>query len=105
MTAAIAHRGPDGHAILNDGPIALGHPLLSVLDTSDAGAQPMTSADGRFTLIHNGEIYNFLELADELARHGVQFRTRTDSEVILEAFSTWGPEAIERFNGIWAFAV
>lgn len=105
MSRAIAHRGPDGHEVLIDGPIGFGHRRLSILDTSPAGAQPMTSADGRYTLIHNGEIYNFLELADELRREGVLFKTKTDSEVILEAFSRWGPESIERFNGIWAFAV
>jgi asparagine synthase (glutamine-hydrolysing) len=105
MTDALGHRGPDGQAVMADGRIAFGHRRLSILDTSSAGAQPMTSADGRYTIVHNGEIYNFLELADTLSRRGARLRTRTDTEVILEAFAAWGPGCLAEFNGIWAFAI
>jgi asparagine synthase (glutamine-hydrolysing) len=105
MTDAMAHRGPDGQATISVGKIALGHRRLSILDTSLAGAQPMSSADGRYWIVHNGEIYNFLELADDLARRGVRLRTDTDTEVIVEGFAAWGPEFLPRLNGIWAFAI
>jgi asparagine synthase (glutamine-hydrolysing) len=83
----------------------LAHRRLSILDPTPAGRQPFASADGRFLLIHNGEIYNYLELRDELAALGHRFRTQTDAEVIVEAYAEWGLDAIPRFNGIWAFAL
>jgi asparagine synthase (glutamine-hydrolysing) len=78
---------------------------LSILDSTPAGHQPMSSNDGRFTIVYNGEIYNFLELADELEATGHRFTTRTDTEVILAAYAAWGPRCVRRFNGIWAFAI
>lgn len=102
---ALAHRGPDGGSMSSLGPLALGHRRLIILDRSSDGDQPMTSADGRYTLVHNGEIYNFLEIADELRGLGHTFRTKTDTEVIIAAYAEWGPEAVSRFNGIWAFAL
>lgn len=107
FTDSLAHRGPDGRGVWTgdaDG-IALGHRRLSILDLSDDGSQPMSSADGRYTITYNGEIYNFLELRAELERKGHVFRSASDTEVILAAYREWGPEMLPRFNGMWAFAI
>jgi asparagine synthase (glutamine-hydrolysing) len=103
MTACIAHRGPNDSGVLDLGPLTLGHRRLSILDTSSAGHQPMWTPDGRYLIVHNGEIYNFLELADELRARGHAFHTASDTEVILEAYREWGPDCVTRFNGMWAF--
>jgi asparagine synthase (glutamine-hydrolysing) len=105
MTRAVAHRGPDGESVEHYGPAVLGHRRLSILDPTAAGDQPMAYADGNLHLIHNGEIYNFLELRRELESLGQRFTTETDTEVILAAYDCWGTDAAERFNGIWAFAL
>jgi asparagine synthase (glutamine-hydrolysing) len=105
MNAAIAHRGPDGGgSFVRDG-VALGHRRLSIIDLSEAGAQPMHSADGALTLVFNGEIYNYLELVEELRALGCVFRSHSDSEVILHAYRVWGEDCVRRFNGMWAFAI
>jgi len=85
--------------------LALGFRRLSILDLSPAGHQPMVSADGRLWIIFNGEIYNYLELRSELKSYGHQFRSDTDTEIILAAYQQWGAECLERFNGMWAFAI
>ncbi len=105
MCAVLHHRGPDAGACTGHGPVALGHRRLSILDLSDAGTQPMSSRDGRLVITFNGEVYNYLELRDDLTRLGAVFRTGTDTEVILEAFRHWGPDCVGRFNGMWAFAL
>ncbi len=105
VSALLAHRGPDGAGAIQDGPCALAHRRLAILDPSSAAAQPMTSADRRYTVVHNGEIYNFLELRAELAAAGATFRSDGDTEVVLAAFARWGPACQERFNGMWAFAI
>jgi len=105
MTDAIAHRGPDGEGSYVDGPIGLGHRRLAIIDLSPSGHQPMMTADRRYVLIFNGEIYNFQELRLELEAHGHQFYSRTDSEVVLHAYVEWGEEAVNRFNGMFAFAI
>lgn len=102
---AIAHRGPDGESVWQRGPVALGHRRLSILDTTDAGLQPMVSATGDLVIAFNGEIYNFLELRAELEADGAAFRTETDTEVILEAWARWGADCLPRLNGMWAFAL
>jgi asparagine synthase (glutamine-hydrolysing) len=99
----LAHRGPDGRGIFADGTACLGHLRLAIIDLSDAGLQPM--ADGELQLLHNGEIYNYVELRQELATKGHRFRTATDSEVILAAYREWGEGCVERFNGMWAFCI
>ena len=101
------HRGPDGFGnwISKDRRICLGHRRLSILDLSDAGAQPMVDTTGRFVLTYNGEIYNYLELRAELEKLGVIFRSRTDTEVVLEAYKHWGEACLDRFNGMFAFAL
>jgi asparagine synthase (glutamine-hydrolysing) len=105
MTDAIRHRGPDGEGQYTDGPLGLGHRRLAILDLSSAGHQPMTSGDGRYVISYNGEIYNFVELRTELEATGVQFHSRTDTEVVLAAWAQWGEGSLRRFNGMFAFAL
>ncbi len=105
--AALAPRGPDGEGLWSspDGRLLLAHRRLSILDLSPAGAQPMTSADGRFTIVFNGEIYNFRELAAELVERGVRLRSRSDTEVILELWRREGPRALAKLRGMFALAI
>ncbi len=106
---AVAHRGPDGEGWEEHstpaGPLALGHRRLAIIDTSAAGAQPMASSDGRCVVVYNGEIYNHVELRAELEAAGQIFRTRSDTEVLLAAWSRWGESCLERFNGMFAFVL
>ena len=105
MTDAISHRGPDGEGQWIDGNIGLGHRRLSIIDLSQAGHQPILSSDQRYVLSYNGEIYNFRELRKELEVLGYQFRSQTDSEVVLNAMAEWGTDALLKFNGMFAFAL
>ena len=105
MADSIAHRGPDDEGVASHGPVALAHRRLAILDLSAAGHQPMASHDGRYTIVFNGEIYNYLELRDELRSRGSHFDSETDTEVILEAYRVWGPASVEKFNGMWGFAI
>jgi asparagine synthase (glutamine-hydrolysing) len=105
MTDSVAHRGPDGEGFYIDSFIGLGHRRLAIIDLSPAGHQPMLTKNGNFSLIYNGEIYNFQELRIELESLGHQFRSRTDSEVVLHSYAQWGPECVNRFNGMFAFAI
>ncbi|MES2304746.1 MAG: asparagine synthase (glutamine-hydrolyzing) [Gemmatimonadota bacterium] len=105
MRDAMAHRGPDGADLYIDGHIGLGHRRLRIIDLSDLAAQPMTSGDGNVVVVHNGEIYNFEALRRELEQHGHRFRSRSDTEVILAAWQQWGPACVDRFNGMFAFAL
>ncbi len=112
MTDALAHRGPDAEGVWNDEHCFLGHRRLSIIDLSAAGNQPFISQDGRYTLVYNGELYNYRELKLELqrAQQGSGqlpyfFKTNTDTEVILAAYLRWGIECLQRFNGMFAFAI
>ncbi len=105
--ATIAHRGPDDDGVLlsNDARVALAHRRLAILDTSEAAAQPMSTADGRFHIVFNGAIYNYLELRDELQSLGHHFQSSGDTEVLLAAFAQWGTESFVRLVGMFALAV
>ncbi len=111
MAESLAHRGPDGQGIRSfpgrDGspPVVLGHRRLSIIDTSERGAQPMSYAAGRYWITYNGEIYNFRELRAELERDGFRFRSDCDTEVLLALYARDGARALDRLNGIFAFAV
>lgn len=105
MTDSIAHRGPDGEGQWVEDNVAIGHRRLAIIDLSPAGHQPMVSADHRFVLSYNGEIYNFKELRSELEAKGYWFRSQTDSEVVLNGLAEWGAKSVERFNGMFAFAL
>ena len=107
MMSAIHHRGPDGSGTFFDPkhPLALGHLRLSILDTSDAGTQPMTSACGRYTLIYNGECYNFADLRQTLEGRGAAFRSGSDTEVVLEWLVAEGAEGLGALNGMFALAL
>lgn len=104
MTAALVHRGPDGEGYFSAPEASLGHRRLAIIDLA-GGAQPVSTPDGRFTLIFNGEIYNFRALRSELESLGERFRTQSDTEVLLHAFARWGREALGRLRGMFAFAV
>ena len=103
MCERLHHRGPDGEGVWSDATIAFGHRRLSILDLSDAGRQPMVSSDGRYVLTFNGEIYNHEELRAELSAY--PFRSRSDTEVVLAAWSEWGEASLDRFIGMFALAI
>jgi asparagine synthase (glutamine-hydrolysing) len=105
MTDAIKHRGPDGEGHWIEENVAIGHRRLSIIDLSPAGYQPMISSDHRYILSYNGEIYNYRELRTELEAVGYWFRSKTDSEVVLHAYSEWGKDSLLKFNGMFAFAI
>ena len=104
MCDALRHRGPDGAGYFIEGPVALGHRRLKIIDLH-TGQQPMTSQDGSLVIVFNGEIYNYVELKIELERAGQQFCTKSDTEVILAAYRQWGVDCVHHFNGMWAFAL
>jgi asparagine synthase (glutamine-hydrolysing) len=105
MADTLYHRGPDDGDVFAEGPVALSHRRLAIIDLSTAGRQPMYSGDGSLVIVYNGEIYNYLELREQLRRDGHLFRTDSDTEVILEAYRRWGAACVDRFNGMWAFAI
>lgn len=104
MTASIRHRGPDGVGSYHSAGIGLGHRRLSIIDL-EGGSQPLTNEDSRLQVIFNGEIYNFIELREELEKAGHVFKTRSDTEVIVHGYEEWGLGCVKRFNGIFAFAL
>src|SRR5262245_41225245 len=106
MTATLAHRGPDDHGLFLDerAGLGLGHRRLAIIDLSPAGHQPMFNDDGGVAIVFNGEIYNYRELREGLIARGHQFRSGSDTEVIIRLYEDAGPEAIARLNGIFAFA-
>lgn len=105
MGQVLFHRGPDAGGTFMDQEVALCHRRLSIIDLSSEGNQPMFSSDGRFGIVFNGEIYNFLLLRRELEKVGYRFRTRTDTEVILALFEKEGAKCLEKMNGMFAFAI
>ncbi|MDX2031130.1 MAG: asparagine synthase (glutamine-hydrolyzing) [Blastocatellia bacterium] len=105
MIDAQRHRGPDDSGLWADGVCALGHRRLSIVDLSAAGRQPMAGAGGALQITFNGEIYNYLDLRRELESRGCVFRTRTDTEVVLQAYEQWGTDCLHRFRGMFAFGI
>jgi asparagine synthase (glutamine-hydrolysing) len=103
MLESIHHRGPDNSSRWIDRPVLLGHNRLSIIDLSDAANQPMKLDD--LVIVYNGEIYNYVEIKDELTKKGRRFRTNSDTEVVLAAYKEWGSECLQRFVGMWAFAI
>jgi asparagine synthase (glutamine-hydrolysing) len=105
MTDTLRHRGPDDCGVVSSGAAAVGQTRLSIIELTDLGSQPMWTADRRFCLVYNGEVYNAPELREDLRREGCTFRGRSDTEVVLEALRLWGVSALERFNGMFALAL
>ncbi len=105
MTRLIAHRGPDGEEFYASGPVALGHRRLAIIDLSAAGRQPMSNEDETVWITYNGEIYNYASLRSDLEGRGHRFRSATDTEVVVHAYEEWGVDCLERFNGMFAFAL
>jgi asparagine synthase (glutamine-hydrolysing) len=104
MGAAIRHRGPDGFGFFRDRRVGLAHVRLSIIDPR-GGAQPLASEDGNVLVVYNGEIYNFVELREELRKRGHQFRTGSDTEVLVHGYEEWGTDLLTRLNGQFAFAL
>jgi len=106
FTDSIKHRGPDGsgYELDNGNSLGLGHRRLSILDLSEAGKQPLHYLD-RYAITFNGEVFNFLEIKEELISKGYKFKTNTDTEVVLAAYNEYGKDCLLRFNGMWAFAL
>jgi len=107
MQNAITHRGPDASGIWTnpDNTLALIHTRLSIIDLDAAANQPFTDTSERYTITYNGEIYNYKDLRKELERHGANFRTNSDTEILLESYKHWGPDCLNHLNGMFAFAI
>ncbi|MDQ1261792.1 MAG: hypothetical protein QG575_973, partial [Euryarchaeota archaeon] len=105
MNHALQHRGPDDQSTYIDDKISLGHRRLAIIDLSPAGRQPKSNEDESIWIVFNGEIYNFQDIRVELEKIGHQFSSNTDTEVIIHAYEEWGFCCVERFNGMWAFAL
>lgn len=105
VIAELRHRGPDASGVWTSSRVALGHTRLSIIDLSDTGCQPMHGATGRWTMVYNGEVYNYIELREQLRDRGHQFHGESDTEVVLAALIEWGESALDRFNGMWALAL
>ena len=104
LVQCVAHRGPDDSTFWQDGPFAFGHRRLSIIDLT-SGRQPMSSADGAIVITFNGEIYNYLELRAELVALGHQFRTQSDTEVLINGYRQWGIDVLPKLLGMFAFAI
>lgn len=107
FTDSMLHRGPDGegYELFDNETLGLGQRRLSILDLSESGKQPMSYSNGRYWITYNGEIFNFLDIRKELEVLGYSFKSDTDTEVILAAYSQWGKACLDKFNGMWAFAI
>ena len=105
MIATLRHRGPDGEGVWSDDRVGLAHARLAIIDLSDAAAQPMSDADGLVHVVHNGEVYNFPELREELMGLGHRFKSQGDTEVIVNGYKQWGEAVVRRLRGMFAFAL
>ncbi len=105
MMDSMRYRGPDDEGVFIDKNIGLGFVRLSIIDLSSSGHQPMYSYDNKYVVVYNGEIFNYIELREELKNLGYTFKTQTDTEVLLNSYIEWGEKCLDRFNGMWAFAI
>jgi asparagine synthase (glutamine-hydrolysing) len=105
MSDVMAHRGPDADGFHFDGPVGLAHRRLSIIDLSERGRQPMHTRDGRYSIVFNGEIYNYLELRQDLLAQGQTFQSDSDTEVLLTLYALHGARCLDRLNGMFTFAV
>ncbi len=105
MAGDLGHRGPDARGIWQNKRAALGHRRLAILDLSETGHQPMVCMNGRYVVVFNGEIYNFVELRRELSAKGYSFKTESDTEIIAASYDAWGKDCLNHFNGMWAFGL
>ncbi|MDD5259605.1 MAG: asparagine synthase (glutamine-hydrolyzing) [bacterium] len=105
MTDVLSHRGPDGEGFYTDTFVGLGHRRLAIIDLSPAAHQPMVTPNGRFAISYNGEVYNYREIRAQLMNLGHEFRSQSDTEVVLQAYAQWGEDCLKHFNGMFAFAV
>lgn len=103
MANAVKHRGPDGSGLFIDGPVGLGHRRLAIIDLTECGKQPMFFED--LVLVFNGEIYNYIELREELKNEGYRFDSESDSEVLLKSYHLWGSGCLHKLRGMWAFSI
>jgi asparagine synthase (glutamine-hydrolysing) len=103
MNKVLAHRGPDAEGVFRENEIELGHRRLSIIDVSEGANQPMTSSDGNLVIVFNGELYNYLDLKSQLPDYN--YKTSSDTEVVLAAYQKWGEHALRAFNGIFSFAI
>ncbi|MCT7528305.1 asparagine synthase (glutamine-hydrolyzing) [Aliarcobacter cryaerophilus] len=101
----LEHRGPDDRGLWTSDDINLGHRRLAIIDVSHEAHQPMSDLSNRYQIVYNGELYNYIELRQELVTLGIQFKTNSDTEVVLNAYIHWGEKALNKFNGMWAFAI
>lgn len=105
MNNATRHRGPDDKGIYTDEHVSLGHNRLSIIDLSVNGHQPMSNEDGTIWITYNGEVYNFIEIREELLKKGHKFKSNTDTEVIIHSYEEYGLDFVKKFNGMWAFCI
>jgi asparagine synthase (glutamine-hydrolysing) len=105
MMQIMKHRGPDDDGAFLENNVGFGFVRLSIIDLSESGHQPMFSTDGRYVIVYNGEIYNYIELRNELVNEGIVFKTQSDTEVLLNAYILWGEDCLYRFDGMWAIAI
>ena len=105
MMKKMKHRGPDDEGVFIERNIGLGFVRLSIIDLSIAGHQPMFDETGQYLIIHNGEVYNYIEIREELKKKGYNFKSNTDTEVVLNSYIEWGEDCLNKFNGMWAFAI
>lgn len=105
MNKILSHRGPDDEGTYFDDFIGLGHRRLSIIDLSKAGHQPMSDESKRYWIVFNGEVYNYLEIREDLIKDGFKFHSNTDTEVVLKSYIKWGKDCLKKFNGMWSFAI
>jgi asparagine synthase (glutamine-hydrolysing) len=105
MTATMQDRGPDSGGLWAQGPVALGHRRLSIIDLSDRAAQPLVDSDLGITVVFNGCIYNYPQLRETLSQRGYRFFTTSDTEVIIKAYDHWGERFVDHLNGMFAFCI